>query len=57
MKEIKKFDNKNYVKLKIQSLTLNGKEIDKTIKADDIKSSQSIVVNIVVSKDEEESKQ
>lgn len=57
MKEIKKFDNKNYVKLKIQSLTLNGKEIDKTIKSDDIKNNQSIVVNIVVSKDEEESNQ
>lgn len=55
MREVKKFNNKNYVKLKIQSLTVNGREIDKTIKADDIKDNQNIVVNIVVSKDEEES--
>ena len=53
MKEIKKFDNKNYIKLKIQSLTLNGKEIDNIIKAADIKNNQSVVLNIVVNKEEE----
>lgn len=54
MREIKKFNDKNYVKLKVQTMTLNGKLIENTIKADDIQESQSVVVNIVVSKDEDQ---
>ncbi|MNM71279.1 MULTISPECIES: hypothetical protein [Clostridium] len=53
MKELEKFDEKKYVKLKVKSMTINGKESGKIIKAEDIKNQQSIVVDIVVSKEEE----
>ncbi|SHI21639.1 hypothetical protein [Clostridium intestinale] len=53
MELLENFDEKKYVKLKVKSMTINGKESGKIIKAEDIKNQQSIVVDLVVSKEEE----
>lgn len=53
MEGLEKFDEKKYVKLKVKSMTINGKETGKIIKAEDLKNQQSIVVDLVVSKEEE----
>lgn len=54
MSEVKVINDKEYEKLKVKSITLNGKAIENSIKAEDIAESENIVINIVVERNKEE---
>ncbi|MEJ8552900.1 hypothetical protein [Tepidibacter sp. Z1-5] len=52
MDDIKIIEDKKYKKVNIQSMKIDGNDSDKIIRAKDVKNKDNIVIDIVVSKKE-----